>query len=128
MRILVRAEQKSVSEETVGSCQIETLKKIGEEKKYSNGYFLFFSQPKCGDCDAMRELLDQKVKDLRPIVEASLEDKSCGKLADSFKIEITPTVLYIQKGEERKRIAPDGKITWQDVDSQITELASFSTA
>ena len=124
MRILARAQQKSVTEETVGSCQIETLKKIGEEKEYANGYFLLFSQPKCSYCDSMRELLDQTVKDLRPIVEASLEDKSCGKLADSFKVEITPTILYMQNGEEKKRIAPDGKITWQDVESQISSLAS----
>ena len=73
----------------------------------------------------MRELLDVTVKNLRPIVEASLEDKSCGKLADSFKVEITPTVLYMHNGEEKKRIAPDGKITWQDVESQIASLASF---
>lgn len=124
MRILVRAQQKNVSEETVGSCQIETLKKIGEEKEYSNGYFLLFSQPKCSYCDSMRELLDQKVKNLKPIVEASLEDKSCGKLADSFKVEITPTVLYMQNGEEKKRIAPDGKMTWKDVEAEISNLAS----
>jgi hypothetical protein len=124
MRILVRAQQKNVSEETVGSCQIETLKKIGEEKEYSNGYFLLFSQPKCSYCDSMRDLLDTIVKNLKPIVEASLEDKSCGKLADSLKVEITPTVLYLQNGEEKKRIAPDGKITWQDVKAQISNLAS----
>jgi thiol-disulfide isomerase/thioredoxin len=124
MRILVRAQEKSVSEETVGSCEIETLKKISGEKDYANGFFLLFSQPKCSYCDAMRELLDQAVKNLRPIVEASLEDKSCGKLADAFNIEITPTVLYIQKGEEKKRLAPDGKITWADVQSQIATLAS----
>jgi thioredoxin-related protein len=124
MRILVRAQQKSVSEETVGSCQIETLRKIGEDKEYANGFFLLFSQPECSYCDAMRELLDQTVKNLRPIVEASLEDKTCGNLADSFKIEITPTVLYMKSGEEKKRIAPDGKITWQDVGSQISILAS----
>jgi thioredoxin-related protein len=124
MRILVRAQQKSVLEETVGSCQVETLKKIGEEKEYANGFFLLFSQPKCSYCDAMRELLDQTVKKIRPIVEASLEDKSCGNLADLFKIEITPTVLYMQKGEEKKRIAPDGKITWQDVEAEISNLAS----
>jgi thioredoxin-related protein len=124
MRILVRAQQNSVSEETAGSCQIETLKKIGEDKEYANGFFLLFSQPKCSYCDAMRELLDQTVKNLRPIVEASLEDKSCGKLADSFKIEITPTVLYMKSGEEKKRISPDGKITWQEVEAQISNLAS----
>ena len=72
----------------------------------------------------MRELLDQTVKNLKPIVEASLEDKTCGKLADSFKIEITPTVLYMQSGEEKNRIAPDGKITWQDVEAQISAIAS----
>jgi thiol-disulfide isomerase/thioredoxin len=124
MRILVRAQQKNVSEETVGSCQIETLRKIGEDKEYANGFFLLFSQSKCDYCDAMRQLLDQVVKNLRPIVEASLEDKSCGNLADSLKIEITPTILYMQNGEEKKRIAPDGKITWQDVESQISNLAS----
>jgi thioredoxin-related protein len=124
MRILVRAQQKNVSEETVGSCQVETLKKIEEDKEYANGFFLLFSQPKCSYCDEMREILDQTVKNLRPIVEASLEDKSCGNLADSFKIEITPTVLYLQNGEEKKRIAPDGKITWQDVEAQISNLAS----
>jgi thioredoxin-related protein len=124
MRILVRAQQKGVSEETVGSCQIETLKKIGEDKEYANGFFLLFSQQKCSYCDAMRQLLDQTVKNLRPIVEASLEDRSCGNLADSFKIEITPTVLYMQNGEEKKRISPDGKITWQEVESQISNLAS----
>ena len=128
MRIVVRAQGKNVSEETVGSCEIETLKKIGDEKEYSNGFFLLFSQPKCGYCDAMRELLDQTVKNLRPIVEASLEDKSCGKLADSFKIEIIPTILYMQNGEEKKRIAPDGKITWQDVELEIAELASPARA
>jgi thioredoxin-related protein len=124
MRILVRAQEKRVSEQTVGSCKIETLKKIGEEKEYSNGFFLLFSQPKCSYCDAMRELLDQTVKNIRPIVEASLEDKFCGNLADSFKIEITPTVLYIQKGEEKKRIAPDGTITWRDVEAQISEFTN----
>jgi thioredoxin-related protein len=124
MRILVRAKEKSVSEELVGSCQMETLNKIGKDKEYSNGYFLLFSQPKCDYCDTMRELLDQTIKNLRPIVEASLEDKSCGNLADSFKIEITPTVLYMQNGEAKKRIAPDGKITWQDVEAEISNLAS----
>jgi thioredoxin-related protein len=124
MRILVSAQQNSVSEETVGSCQIETLKKIGEDREFANGFFLLFSQPKCRYCDAMRELLDQSVKNLKPIVEASLEDKSCGNLADSFKIEMTPTVLYMQNGEEKKRLAPDGKITWEDVKSQIATLAS----
>jgi thioredoxin-related protein len=123
MRILVRAQQKSVSEETVGSCQTETLKKIGAEKEYSNGYFLLFSQPECGYCDSMRQMLDSTVKNLKPIVEASLEDKSCEKLAESFKIAVTPTVLYLEKNEEKRRIAPDGKITWQDVEAQITQLA-----
>ena len=122
MRILVRAQEKTVSEEMVGSCEIETVRKLGEKKEYDNGFFLLFSQPECSYCDAMRKLLDSTVKNLKPIVEASLEDKSCGKLADSLKIEITPTVLYMQKGEEKKRIAPDGKMTWQDVQSKIEKI------
>ncbi len=83
-----------------------------------------FSQPKCGYCDAMRQVLDSTVKNLKPIVEASLADEECGKLADSFKIEITPTVIYLKKSEEKKRIAPDGKITWQDVEAEISSLAA----
>lgn len=126
MRILVRAQEKSASEETVGSCDIETLNKIGDEKEYSNGFFLLFSQPKCSYCDSMRQILDSTVKNLKPIVEASLGDKSCEKLADSFKIEITPTVLLMQKGEEKNRIAPDGKMTWNDVESEISKLSRTS--
>jgi hypothetical protein len=75
----------------------------------------------------MRDLLDQTVKNLRPIAEASLEDKSCGNLAYSFKIDITPTVLYMQNGEEKKRISPDGKITWQDVRGRIEGLVNSSS-
>ncbi len=74
----------------------------------------------------MRQVLDSTVKNLKPIVEASLEDRSCGKLADSFKIEITPTVLYMEKSEEKKRIVPDGKTTWQDVEEQVSKLANSS--
>jgi thiol-disulfide isomerase/thioredoxin len=124
MRVLIKAQQKRVSEETVGTCEIETLKKFSKDNEYSNGFFLLFSQSECGYCDAMRELLDQTIKNLKPIVEASLEDKSCGKLADTFKIEITPTVLYMQNGEEKKRLAPDGKITWEDVKVQISEIVA----
>jgi len=127
MRVLVRAQEKNILEETVGSCEIETLRKLGEETDYSDGFFLLFSQPKCSYCDSMRQMLDSTVKNLKPIVEASLEDKSCGKLADSFKIEITPTVLYMEKSEEKKRIAPDGKITWQDVEAHISSFATQSS-
>jgi thioredoxin-related protein len=127
MRVLVRAQEKTATEETVGSCEIETLRKLGEQTDYGNGFFLLFSQQKCSYCDSMRQMLDSTVKNLKPIVEASLEDKSCGKLADSFKIEITPTVLYMEKNEEKKRIAPDGKITWQDVEAQISSFATQSS-
>ena len=122
MRILVRAQEKT-SEEKVGSCQIDSLRKLGEETEYRDGFFLMFSQPKCGYCDAMRQVLDSTVKNLKPIVEASLADEECGKLADSFKVEITPTVLYFEQSDEKGRIEPDGKITWQEVEAAVSSLS-----
>src|SRR5487761_862089 len=124
MRILVRAQEKTSSEQKVGSCQIDSLRKLGEETEYRDGFFLMFSQPKRGYCGAMRRVLDSTVKNLKPIVEASLSDEECVKLADSFNVEITPTVLYLKKSEEKKRIAPDGKITWHDVEAKISSLAA----
>jgi thioredoxin-related protein len=126
MRFIVRAQEKNAQEETVGSCNFDTIKKLSEDKEYRKGFFLLFSQPKCDYCDEMRKVVDSTVKTLKPIVEASLSDKECGKLADLFKIEITPTVLYFEGSEEKQRIAPDGKITWQDVEAEISRLAALS--
>lgn len=126
MRFIVRAQDKAAQEETIGSCSIDTIKKIGTDTEYRKGFFLLFSQPKCDYCDAMRNVIDSTVKNLKPIVEATLSDKECGKLADEFKIEITPTILYFEGNEEKRRITPDGKVTWQEVETQISKLAGLS--
>lgn len=136
MRILVRAETQEQrneaaeeggggeQQEIVGACDLESLQKLGEENnEYKNGFFLLVSQPSCGHCDTMRRVLDRSVKTLKPIVEASLNDKKCGELADALKVEITPTILYYEGKDEKHRIIPDGKITWQGVETQIADLA-----
>jgi thioredoxin-related protein len=126
LRFIVRSQDKTAQEETIGSCSTDTIRKLGADTEYRKGFFLFFSQPKCNYCDEMRRVIDSTVKTLKPIVEASLSDKECGKLADLFKIEITPTVLYFEGNEEKQRIAPDGKITWQDAEAEISKLAELS--
>jgi thioredoxin-related protein len=126
MRFIVRSQAKAAQEETIGSCSTDTIKKLGTDTEYRKGFFLLFSQPKCDYCDAMRNVIDSTVKSLKPIVEATLSDKECGKLADELRIEITPTILYFEGSEEKQRIAPDGKMTWQDVESQISKLAMLN--
>ena len=105
--------------EIVGACDINTVNKL--KKENPGGFFLIVSQEGCGDCDSMKRVLDEVVKDKKPVIEAPMEDKQCVSLADQLKVGITPTVIYYQ-GDQERRLVPDGKATWDQMRAQIREL------
>ena len=105
--------------EIVGACDINTVEKLKRENP--GGFFLIVSQEDCGDCDSMKRVLDEVVKDRKPVIEAPMEDKQCVSLADQLKVGLTPTVIYYQ-GDQERRLVPDGKATWDQMRAQIREL------
>lgn len=114
----------------VGSCSTETLEKLKQAHK--SGFFLLISQNGCGDCQTMRDVLGEVVKDRKPVIEAPVEDQECNDLAkqvlkDEQRI-VTPSILYYEVDQEPKKIIPDGKRTWDDMRKEIRELAERSSA
>jgi thioredoxin-related protein len=116
------SQDQVVGSEVVGSCSIVTLDKLKETHK--DGMFLLISQKGCGDCETMRSILGEVIKDKRPVIEAPIEDKECGTLAGQLGVGVTPTVVYYEKGEEKKRFIPDGKMTWDSMRGELRELVS----
>ena len=107
------------NDEIVGSCDINTIERL--KREHATGFFLIISQEDCGDCDSMKRVLDETVKDKKPVIEAPMEDKQCVSLADQLKVGLTPTVIYYQ-GDQERRLVPDGKATLDQMRAQIREL------
>lgn len=126
MRLLVKAQAPAkVEETTIGACNIESLKKLNSDPEYQKGYFLLFTQPSCPYCNTARGLMDEIVGVKKPMLEANLQDKECAKLADQMKVKITPAFFfYDEKGEEKKRLEPDGKLSWQNIQDFLKEFAA----
>ncbi len=107
-------------EKVIEACSIDGLQKLKDQNK--EGFFLLVSQPGCGGCDEVRDLLQEVVKDRKPIIEAGLDDQACKSVAEQLNVGMTPTVIYYQGNEEKKRIAPDGKLTPDMIREQLREL------
>lgn len=113
--------QQPAEGEVVGSCDIGTLNKLKEEHK--DGFFLVVSQTGCGDCDEMKAVLNEVVKDSKPVVDANIvEDQSCLTLAEQLKVGVTPTVFYFAGGEEKARLEPGNGLTWDQVRGKVREV------
>ena len=107
--------------EAVGSCDVGTLNKLKDEHK--DGFFLIVSQKGCGDCTEMKDVLNEVVKDAKPVIDADIiEDESCFTLAEQLKVGTTPTVFYYLGGEEKARIEPGNGLTWDSVRQKVREL------
>lgn len=110
-----------MSSEAVQACSTDNLGKLKHD--YPDGFFLMISQPGCAGCEEVRGILTETVKDVKPIIEAGLEDGSCRSMAEELNVGMTPTVIWY-KGDQEKRIVPDGKLTPDDIRAQVRELIS----
>ena len=71
--------------------------------------------------------MNSSVKVTKPIVEASLADKECEKLADELAVKITPSVFYFEGTVQKEKIVPDEKLTWNGAQQMIEKLAGLPT-
>ena len=113
-------------DEVVGACDLNTLNRLKETHK--SGFLLLVSQEGCAECDEMKKVLEETVKDKKPIVEAPFEDADCKTLAEQLDVKVSPTVFYYEEGKEPVKIEPDGKRTWDDVRKQLRELVAVPAA
>ena len=100
---------RSIGElQTLETCNLSSFRKFQNQTK--DGAFVIVTLKECDSCQPTKDFLKKKVKGKIPILEIKAERAACLDLAISeLNVRDTPTVLFMQKGKQNRKLAGPGK-------------------
>ena len=109
--------------EKLEECSVEGFHKAFEPHDKA---IAVYTQPSCPHCKAAMDML-KVVAEKENIVlgEIDLTDEKCDKLADEHQVEVTPTILLLNRGVVLEKLTFDGLSPNEAAAQVVDKLSKF---